>query len=419
MVSARAASCTPSRFDPSFVVAPSPKTAWQHAVAQADLPFHTKGILLIVATEWMGADGGSCFPTEKQIIERAGISRPCLTRHMRIAVERGFIERWNWGHGNRNRRYNYRAVIPGVPAPEVEMGNEVSDLTGEMGNEVSDHEPGSRFNHDQKPESAPPTAAPPEPAAATPNGAHSKDSLRNAKTPPPDCIPDGWMEAGRLLRPDLSDDQIKASAETFLDYQRSKGTMLADWIPAWRNWIRRERGPKTAGQRPQATQPANRYPRPDQPEQPPAAAVQAAIEAGEQRRIAMMISCGIDPATGLKATPPAATPAATPAAPPAATEAATAPATAPADSPPLVGLYKPIVEPPLTAEDQQRQRQIADLAAQGLTLADARAARTPVRLAPTPPTPARRYTPEQQRQFIQLAAQGLSPAQIRARMRLD
>lgn len=90
----------------------------------------------------------------------------------------------------------------------------------------------------------------------------------------------------------------------------------------------------------------------------------------------------------------------------------------PHNSPPLAGLHKPMQEPELTPEQEQRQRQIADLAAQGLTLADAKAARNPVR-PPAAPIPARRYTPEQQRQFIRLAQQGLSPQQIRERMRLD
>ena len=384
---------------PSFVAAPSPKTAWQHAVAQADLPFHTKGILLIVATEWMGADGGSCFPTEKQIIERAGVSRPCLTRHMRIAVERGFIERWHWGHGNGNRRYNYRAVIPGVPAPEIEMGNEVSDLTGEMGNDVSDHEPGSRFNQDQKPESAPPAAAPPEPAAATPTGAHSRDSsLRNAKTAVPDTIPDVWLEQAGIQRPDLTPDTIAKSAGIFLDHHRAKGSILVDWAAAFRVWIARERTPRPQQTASKATVEPSRYPSPDQPEQPVSAAVKAALELGEQRRIDQLIAAGIDPLTGCRMT------------------AAAAPLP---DSPPVVGLHNPTdQEPELTPEQEQRQRQIADLAAQGLTLADARAARNPVR-PPAAPIPARRYTPEQQRQFIRLAQQGLSPQQIRERMRLD
>ena len=395
-----APSFTPSRINPSDLPQPSPKTAWQHAVAQADLPFHTKGILLIVATEWMNADGGSCFPTEKQIIERAGVSRPCLTRHMRIAVERGFIERWHWGHGNGNRRYNYRAVMPGVPAPEVEMGNEVSYQPGEMGNEVSDHEPLSSFNHFQTPESAPPEPAPPAPA--TPALAPLSGSLRNTKTAVPDSIPALWLEQAGIQRPDLTIDQIKTSAGIFLDHHRAKGTMLVDWSAAFRVWIARERAPRPHQIASKATTEPSRYPRPDQPEQPVSAAVKAALELGEQRRVDQLMAAGIDPATGLRLTP------ATPEPEPAPTPY----------RPPVVGI-KPIQEPELTAEEQQRQRQIADLAAQGLTLADARAARNPVRLAPTPPTPARRYTPEQQRRFIQLAAQGLTPAQIRERLRLD
>ena len=153
MIPSLAPRFTPSSFNPSFVPAPSPKTAWQRSVAEADLPFPTKGILLIVATEWMDADGGSCYPTEQQIMERAGISRPCLTRHMRIAEERGYIRRWRWGHGNRNRRYNYQATLPGAPI-DGEMGNDVSYPTGEMGNDVSLHKALPSSNPVQKPERA-------------------------------------------------------------------------------------------------------------------------------------------------------------------------------------------------------------------------------------------------------------------------
>ena len=106
------------------------------------------------------------YPKEEQIMAKAGISRPCLTRHMRIAVENGFIERWHWGYGVGNRRYNYRAIIPGQPA-----------LTGEMGNEVSQHKPCPIDNQFEKPESAAiPEPYRPEPAPAPapqPQAAHS------------------------------------------------------------------------------------------------------------------------------------------------------------------------------------------------------------------------------------------------------
>ena len=354
MISASASSFTPPRFTfngntPEFHPAPSIKTVWQHSVVQADLPFHTKGILLIVATEWMNADGGSCFPTEEQIMAKAGISRPCLTRHLRIAVDNGFIERWRWGHGNGNRRYNYRAIIPGQPAPTVEMGNVVSYPTGEMGNVVSQHKPCPIDNQFQKPESAAtPEPARPEPAPQ-PQAAHS-GSLRTAKTEAPDALPDAWIEQAGLMRPDLTADQIRASAEVFIDNHRAKGTLLVDWLPAWRNWIRRERAPKAPQTATAATQPANRYARLDAKEQPLSAAVRAALEVGEQNRIAMLIQNGIDPTTGTTMNTP------------------TEPATAPASK--IKPVFTPASKPRLEAE---KMRRIAELASRGLSLAEARA----------------------------------------------
>lgn len=314
MIPSLAPRFTPSSFNPSFVPAPSPKTAWQRSVAEADLPFPTKGILLIVATEWMDADGGSCYPTEQQIMERAGISRPCLTRHMRIAEERGYIRRWRWGHGNRNRRYNYQATLPGAPI-DGEMGNDVSYPTGEMGNDVSLHKALPSSNPVQKPErAAEPDPAPPEPTAVPPSGALSVPATQPEPSPAPKApvvsipvktalpedwqLPEEWREWAQQQRPDLAD--LDAVAGNFRDYHLSKGTRSASWIAEWRRWINRERAPKAPKSRIQAPQTPPRYaPFPD-PKAPVPAAVQAALEQGEQRRIEMLRKAGIDPKTGLK-----------------------------------------------------------------------------------------------------------------------
>lgn len=317
MIPVSAPRCTPSRFNPHFVPAPSPKTAWQRQVAQADLPFPTKGILLIVATEWMDADGGSCFPTEQQIMERAGVSRPCLTRHMRIAEERGYIRRWRWGHGNRNRRYNYQATLPTL----VENGNDVSYQPGEMGNDVALHEALPRVNHFQETErAAEPEPEQPKPAAVTPCGALSSADEESEPAPQPTpaarpaakapvipmaaktTLPDDWelplewREWATQQRPDLAD--LDAIAGNFRDYHLSKATRSASWIAEWRRWINRER--KAPASRLQAPQTPPRYaPFPD-PKAPVPAAVQAALEQGEQRRVEMLLRAGIDPATGLR-----------------------------------------------------------------------------------------------------------------------
>ena len=108
------------------------------------------------------------------------------------------------------------------------------------------------------------------------------------------------------MRPDLSADQIARSAGRFLDFHRGKGSEFKDWLPIWRIWIGKERvdSRKAPSQARTAVQPERRYPSPDQQKQPPDAVTLAAMAASEQRRIAMLIANGIDPATGLKIIPP-------------------------------------------------------------------------------------------------------------------
>lgn len=158
-----------------------------------------------------------------------------------------------------------------------------------------------------------------EPAAATadqtpPIGAHSASASHSkqepkpkapapAKQPPPATAPEDWLEQAALMRPDLTAEQIKLSAEIFLDTARSKGNLLADWQPAFRNWIRRERAVKPHQTASTATQPINRYAHLDAKEQPVSAAVKAALAISEQNRIAMLIQSGIDPTTGLPIAP--------------------------------------------------------------------------------------------------------------------
>ncbi len=123
------------------------------------------------------------------------------------------------------------------------------------------------------------------------------------KTPPPDCIPELWIGLARELRPDLSLDHIQKSADTFLDHYRAKGTVLRQWIYAWKNWIKRERVPK-----PRPIKPVPPQPTPLSAEERAerdaivAERMRMAEEAAERRRLAMLTAAGIDPATGLPIT---------------------------------------------------------------------------------------------------------------------
>ena len=81
-----------------------------------------------------------------------------------------------------------------------------------------------------------PSTQHPEPTPATPEPA-----LQNLKTPPPDRIPDAWLEDARQIRPDIPLPQLTTTASVFLDHHRAKGTTLKTWRYAWIGWIRKER----------------------------------------------------------------------------------------------------------------------------------------------------------------------------------
>ena len=355
--------CAPS-FIPSFnssnssrrtPILPSQKTEWQRAVWNSDLPCSVKGFLQNLAVGWMDAEGGSCFPSEEQMMERLGCSRPALTRWIRIAVDAGFLECWRYGRGIRNRRYNYQATFPG------EKGNNLSDPGPEIGNHLSDHEPCPKDNHDQR-ESEPATDANPAlPACAAPSDFASQPEPEPAPKAPviplpsKTVLPEDWQLPedyrtwAEQQRPDLT-DRLDAITSNFHDYHASKATRSASWIAEWRRWINRERAPRPQQTARTVVVEPSRYPRLDQPQQPVSAAVAAALALGEERRIAQLLAAGIDPVTGNRITPP-----------PVVMASPVSVTAIPGDT--------PIAAPPFSLN---QQRKIAELAATGISLAEAK-----------------------------------------------
>ena len=173
---------------------------------------------------------GDCWPGRRRLAEITGQSREHVSRSTSALEAAGLIEKSKTPTG----RTIYHLPLhrrPPVSEPEptpCQTGHSPMPAPAPRTDQTIDQE-----QREAEPEPIP------EPAPVA-----LSEVLRKIKTAAPDGVPASWLEAGRLLRPELSVEVIRNSAEVFLDHSRSKGTVLVDWLPAFRVWLRRERTPK-------------------------------------------------------------------------------------------------------------------------------------------------------------------------------
>lgn len=362
------------------------------------------------------AETGHCWPGRARLAEITHLNESRISKAT-TGLERKGLIRKDLSAGFRVDYYLLPQTPVIVPQP-VPVSEPTPDRNGTTPLTETAHRTDQRTDQEQREPSAPA-------AAQTPANAAHSDPAQNidanppqpqpapqqrtvtprpaptplVKQPPPATAPQAWLEQAALMRPDLSADQIKLSAEIFLDDARSKGNLLADWQPAFRNWIRRERAQKPTQTATTTTNAPSRYAHLDMPQQPVSAAVRAALEAGEANRIAMLVRNGIDPVTGTRIEAPSASgtlPDGEPLPPgrnespedydrrfeqhrqyqlqragidPATGVRITMPTTNP--TPGIKPAFTPASQQQISAE---KKRRIAELAANGMTLAEAKAA---------------------------------------------
>jgi hypothetical protein len=255
------------------------------------------------------------------------------------AVAAGYLHRWRWGHGRGNRRWNYQATLP----------------RGEIVTEDHINSPVIVIENNNKPcpsLTLPKESRAPEPAVIT------LSTAEKIKTTPPDGLPERWIETAHQLRPELSPATITASAARFIDYHRAKGTILVDWLPAWRNWIRQERVSQPASH-PEA-HPATPALSKEEQDMAYQARIDAADQRAEARRQALLVARGIEEKTPV-AKPDAACP------DPVAKRGLTPRLVRP--QLPTESTPRPVrVAPPMTL---QQQRMVLELRVQGATREEA------------------------------------------------
>ena len=296
-----------------------PQTEIPHREPFALLPFSIiqalsgsvtrSGILIYCALATHADPSGHCWPGRARLGEITGLNERQVSRATAELEKKGLLRKEYRAAG----RVDYWLLpVPSRTPPPV------TDDTPPL----SSASPRTAQGTDQKEqrEQVSP-ATPPEPTAVTPIGALSDSATQPQPNPAPAArpaakapvvplptiktalpddwqLPDDWREWAHQQRPDLAD--LDSIAGNFRDYHLSKGTRSAAWIAEWRRWINRERAPKAAAARPQAPQTPPRYSPLTGPKAPVSAAVQAALEQSEQRRLELLRKAGIDPVTGLK-----------------------------------------------------------------------------------------------------------------------
>ena len=317
-------SFNPSSFNPSLI--PTPATRPRFAMTplgalQALGASCTRAEILTYTALELHAnkDTGFCNPGRETLAAITGLPENRITKATSSLEKKGFIrkEQPDPFHVHYfilpppeikpvEPRARFRPPLkarPAEPAPTRATSGTSADPCHQRHEPVPPAAPLTDQWTDQK-EKREATAEPYRPEPAPQPQAAPSGSLRITKTGVPDTIPDVWLEQAGIQRPDLTADTIRKSAGIFIDHHRAKGTMMVDWSAAFRVWIARERAPKAQPASQPAPQPVSRYAHLDAKEQPVSAAVKAALEQSEQRRIQQLQSAGIDPATGLPASQP-------------------------------------------------------------------------------------------------------------------
>lgn len=178
---------------------------------------------------------GDCWPGRRRLAEITGQSREHVSRSTSALESIGLLEKEVTPTG----RVIYHLPLHGRPPLPVSEREPTPCPIGHP--PVPDQAPIEQTIEQTKEQREPDPVPPAAPVAEL----LSQEVLRKTKTTPPDGVPQAWIEAGQVLRPDLPVEAIRQSAVVFLDYHRSKGTVLTNWLPAWRNWLRRERAPKS------------------------------------------------------------------------------------------------------------------------------------------------------------------------------
>lgn len=190
-------------------------------------------ILAYTALAAHADETGYCWPGRARLATLTGLDPTRISKATAGLVAKGLIRKdyTPRSHVAYTLLSEYPRQISGVPKLTPRTDHQNSKETERPGKILPPLPPTAALVFSEKPSTQHPEPTPATPAAP----------LETLKTPPPDCVPDSWLEDARQIRPDIPLPQLTTTASVFLDHYRAKGTTLKTWRYAWLGWIRKER----------------------------------------------------------------------------------------------------------------------------------------------------------------------------------
>jgi biotin operon repressor len=221
------------------------RDAWLfRALAHDGLLPSEKNVAAYLALRFNRKAGGVAWPSLETIAHDVGVARSTAAKAIDRLKSLGFIEVKSGG-GRRNPREGisnqYRMLPSDPPDGKEDQPSDGPDCKNDLPSDAPDgkdelpsENPGSyRPTH----RTEDPDRTPDKESLSKKEGLRSSGGRRRLSTPAPETISVEMTEYA--VDKGWSSARAAGDFEKFRDYHLAKGNTYADWLAAWRTWVRR------------------------------------------------------------------------------------------------------------------------------------------------------------------------------------
>jgi len=206
---------------------------WRKAMRESDLPSLSK-LVMHTMSNYMDLDGNGAHPGHRRLEQECSISRDSLSRHLGFSLDAGWLVVTQPGvvsvRGGTRRATTYAAAIPeDVGTPE----------TGTTSRPVR---PADRSDGETRPVRLSTPTGPTIGLHLLENSPENSLMIDPPKKQKHKAQISEGFEVTPSLRQWCIDNGIRSNPDSecpkFIDHHRSKGTLFADPVAAFRTWMR-------------------------------------------------------------------------------------------------------------------------------------------------------------------------------------